>query len=325
MRDTIKRTVLRAFPELAGGYHLPRFARVIGIADPPAAGDTADEFRPRYAVDLELLDVHGNADSSLPTLHAVPLPVATCGPESGQFSYPARGTVVALQFAYGSPNKPMITGLYPSGHSLPAVQEGEMLLQARDGVSQRVDSSGNWTRSTDGNIKDSGKDYALEAFSSKTTLHQEEKNIEGNSAQNINGSWISRVLGAIRIACGGTLYLTCADTMALTSGQDININTARNMDATVQASATLQATNSLHWQAPACYIGNDTDNLFKMVSDLATEVSRLGTAFSTHTHSYAPGTGAAVPTAGASNKTTGTTVSTNSTTIRDKVGAMTGT
>jgi hypothetical protein len=36
MEDAIKRAVERQFPELTGGYHLPRFAKVIAVPDAPA-------------------------------------------------------------------------------------------------------------------------------------------------------------------------------------------------------------------------------------------------------------------------------------------------
>ncbi|MFU0497113.1 hypothetical protein ACMZYR_17420, partial [Pseudomonas syringae pv. actinidiae] len=35
MDDAIKRSVERQFPELTGGYHLPRFAKVVAVADAP--------------------------------------------------------------------------------------------------------------------------------------------------------------------------------------------------------------------------------------------------------------------------------------------------
>jgi hypothetical protein len=62
-KDAIRRAVGGQFPELIGGYHLPRFARVGSVADAPASAGICDDFRPRYAVDIELLGPDGEVDS----------------------------------------------------------------------------------------------------------------------------------------------------------------------------------------------------------------------------------------------------------------------
>ena len=71
------------FPELSGGYHLPRFAQVVGVADAPAGAGICDEFRPRFAVDLQVLDQDNEPDESMPLLAGVPVPVPTGGDEMG--------------------------------------------------------------------------------------------------------------------------------------------------------------------------------------------------------------------------------------------------
>ncbi len=48
------------FPELASGMHLPKFARVMAASEPVSSGNFADPFRPRYAVDVQLLDADGS-------------------------------------------------------------------------------------------------------------------------------------------------------------------------------------------------------------------------------------------------------------------------
>ncbi|STK45285.1 Uncharacterised protein [Escherichia coli] len=54
-KSPIQRQIENAFPELASGLHLPRFARVEAPSEDVSGGDIADPFRPRYAVDLQLL------------------------------------------------------------------------------------------------------------------------------------------------------------------------------------------------------------------------------------------------------------------------------
>ena len=101
MDDAIKRSVERLFPELTGGYHLPRFARVVGVADAPADASMCDDFRPRYAVDIEVLGQDGEADPAIPRLAGVPLPLPSGGEEMGMFAFPQEGTQVVVCFAYG--------------------------------------------------------------------------------------------------------------------------------------------------------------------------------------------------------------------------------
>lgn len=60
-----KRQFDKAYPELSAGLHLPRRARVTGSPDTSALGDIHDPFRPRYAVNLQLLDADGN-DADVP-------------------------------------------------------------------------------------------------------------------------------------------------------------------------------------------------------------------------------------------------------------------
>ena len=341
MRELIKKTVRQEFPELAGGYHLPRMAQVLAIADAPADGDVADDFWPCYAVDLQVLDMHGNPDSSAPTLHAVPLPTAVCGgAEMGQFGFPQRGTLVLLQFAYGSVNKPAITAIYPHGGAMPACSEGEMVTQQRAGVQHRIDGAGNITRETDGKTHDISQDYLQEAFSSTVKLHQEAIEVEGNSTRTVKGGWVNRVLGAFRLAVGGSLNLSSADNMAMTTASDLNINVARNLaqavknnaslvakmlEQTLDETAKMTAGTSVHFEAPECYIGDSSNNLFKMVSDLAQATIDLANAVAAHTHLYIPGVLPPIATAVPNNAATATTVATDASTAKGKVDAMTGT
>ena len=119
MEEAIKRAVERQFPELSGGYHLPRFALVQGVADAPAQSGICDNFRPRYAVDLQVLAEDGEPDPNLPILAGVPLPVPVGGDEMVFFAFPAEGTMVVVNFAYGMPSKPFIQTILPHGLSLP--------------------------------------------------------------------------------------------------------------------------------------------------------------------------------------------------------------
>lgn len=83
MEDAIRRAVERQFPELTGGYHLPRFARVVAVADAPTDAGLCDDFRPRYAVDIVVLGADDEPDPAMPQLTGVPLPLPTGGGHAG--------------------------------------------------------------------------------------------------------------------------------------------------------------------------------------------------------------------------------------------------
>ncbi|MEB7742795.1 phage baseplate assembly protein V, partial [Escherichia coli] len=97
-----------------------------------------DPFRPRYAVNLQLLDGDGDPEPDTPVYNAVPLPVPMAGSDSGMFSFPPEGTLVEVGFVNGRQDKPFIRQIMAQGHSLPDVKPGEQLQQQRDGVSHRV-------------------------------------------------------------------------------------------------------------------------------------------------------------------------------------------
>lgn len=66
MDDAIRRSVERQLPEFTGSYHLPRFARVVAVADAPVSAGICDAFRPRSAVDIEVMGTDGGRDTKLP-------------------------------------------------------------------------------------------------------------------------------------------------------------------------------------------------------------------------------------------------------------------
>lgn len=173
MEDAIRRSVERQFPELTGGYHLPRFARVVAVADAPAGAGICDDFRPRYAVDIEVLGSDGEVDPQLPLLAGVPLPLPTGGEEMGIYAFPEEGTQVVVCFAYGLPNKPYIQTILPHGLSMPRVPKGDQVWQHSEAAQQRVDADGNWLRQTDGKIRTRRSSARLKrwrtASSSRTT------------------------------------------------------------------------------------------------------------------------------------------------------------
>jgi hypothetical protein len=170
------------FPELSGGYHLDRYARILKIADPPTAGSTCDRFRPYWAADIEILTPEGEPAPNFPKYEAVPLPVPAGGPDEGFFLWPRPGTVVTVRWIEGRPDHPVIQHVYPMGLSMPDVPDNMGRWQQRPGVYQFVDPVGNWERKTDKDIQDIARDIRETASGSRA------ETVGSNSTETVAGS-----------------------------------------------------------------------------------------------------------------------------------------
>ncbi|PHM68255.1 protein phage [Xenorhabdus sp. KJ12.1] len=157
-----QRQIDAAYPELSAGLHLPKLARIEAHTENTVSGDISDPFRPRYAVDVQLLDADGK-DAAAPVYRAVPLPLPMAGSESGMFQYPPIGTVVEIAFEGGRPDKPFIRQTLSQGNTLPDIKPGEQLQQQRAEVSQRVTQEGSWIRQTDQTINESSMHREIKA------------------------------------------------------------------------------------------------------------------------------------------------------------------
>lgn len=197
-----KRQIDKAYPELSAGLHLPRRARVTGSPDTAQLGDVQDPFRPRYAVNLQLLDADGN-DADMPELIAVPLPVPFAGNEGGLFQFPAEGAIVEVGFSDGRPDKPMVRQTLQDGQSLPAIQPGEQLQQQRAGVSQRITREGSWQRETDQAIE--------ETSASRVVVSDSESRQATTRTTTIKGNDSLTVLGSVTLMAGAVLQISDGD------------------------------------------------------------------------------------------------------------------
>lgn len=148
-KSPAQRQIDAAYPKLSAGLHLPKFARVEGPSEAVSRGDLADPFRPRYAVDVQLLDADGNPVANTPVYPAVPLPLPMAGAESGLFHFPPPGTLLEIGFTEGRPDKPFVRQILAHGQTLPDIKPGEQLQQQRAEVFQRVTVAGDWERQTD--------------------------------------------------------------------------------------------------------------------------------------------------------------------------------
>ncbi|AOA08390.1 phage baseplate assembly protein V [Pseudomonas sp. TMW 2.1634] len=296
MDDAIKRSVERLYPELTGGYHLPRFARVVGVADAPAGASMCDDFRPRYAVDIEVLGQDGEADPAVPRLTGVPLPLPSGGEEMGMFAFPQEGTQVVVCFAYGSPSKPYIQTILPHGLSLPKVPKGDQVWQHSDAVQQRVDADGNWLRLTDGKIRDHSLEREVEALGNSEKYQSHVQDVENHSTEDVGGIKRINALGALKLNSAGTATLAAVDDMHQATGRDYNLVVSKTHNAAVggdmqEKIAGLRksvAGASQQLVAPKNHVGSEGVNIFQVLCDTLDLVQQIASEIAAHTHGPTP-------------------------------------
>jgi hypothetical protein len=296
MDDAIRRSVERQFPELTGGYHLPRFARVVAVADAPAGAGICDDFRPRYAVDIEVMGPDGEPDTKLPILAGVPLPLPTGGEEMGIYAFPEEGTQVVVCFAYGLPHKPYIQTILPHGLSMPSVPKGDQVWQHSEACQQRVDADGNWLRQTDGKIRDKAIEREVEAMGNTETFQNHTRTVDDHSTESVGGIKKIEALGALKLLSGGSASLAAVDDLHQATGRDLNVVVGQKHNATVGGDMeerieglrkSLSAV-SQRLVAPKNHMGSEAVNIFKVVCDLLGVVEQMNIQLATHTHASTP-------------------------------------
>ncbi|HDT4622794.1 TPA: hypothetical protein QHO11_003146 [Klebsiella oxytoca] len=284
-----KRQIDRFYPELAAGLHLPKLGRVTGPTDSAALGDQSDKFRPRYAVNVQLLDENGGDDDS-PELVAVPLPVTMAGPEGGFYQFPPEGTIVELGFINGRPDAPIVRNTLQDDQPLPGISPGEQLQQQRAGVSQRVTKSGSWQRETDQAIEESSRqrivtgDVETRELSTRQTL--------------IKGGDQLTVIGTQRLLAGGVVQLVDGDWSVAASGKMATRCASREDVTTGAVEADIGGTLSEritgirksvaaahHILAPSIVIGSEAVNLMRLFTDTLDVLEELARQTAAHTHS----------------------------------------
>ncbi|MDY4299020.1 hypothetical protein SO486_03305 [Pseudomonas salmasensis] len=296
MDDAIRRSVERQFPELTGGYHLPRFARVVAVADAPAGAGICDDFRPRYAVDIEVMGPDGEPDTKLPILAGVPLPLPTGGEEMGIYAFPEEGTQVVVCFAYGLPHKPYIQTILPHGLSLPSVPKGDQVWQHSEACQQRVDADGNWLRQTDGKIRDKAIEREVEAMGNKETFQNHTRTVDDHSTESVGGIKTIEALGALKLLSGGSASLAAVDDLHLATGRDLNLVVGQKHNATVggdmeeRIGGVRQSVteNSQRYESPKTWVGSSEVNVLQVLCDLLEIVEQMNIQLAVHTHGATP-------------------------------------
>lgn len=296
MDDAIRRSVERQFPELTGGYHLPRFARVVAVADAPAGAGICDDFRPRYAVDIEVMGPDGEPDTKLPILAGVPLPLPTGGEEMGIYAFPEEGTQVVVCFAYGLPHKPYIQSILPHGLSMPSVPKGDQVWQHSEACQQRVDADGNWLRQTDGKILDKAIEREVEAMGNTEWYQSHTSTVDDHSTESVGGIKTLEALGALKLLSGGSASLAAVDDLHQATGRDLNLVVGQKHNATVggdmeeriQGMRQSVVVVSQRLIAPKTWLGSDGVNVLQVLCDLLDLLQKMNSQIAVHTHGATP-------------------------------------
>jgi len=266
------------------------------VADAPAQSGICDSFRPRYAVDLQVLAEDGEPDPNLPILAGVPLPVPVGGDEMGFFAFPAEGTMVVVNFAYGMPSKPFIQTILPHGLSLPKVPKGDQVWQHSETAQQRVDADGNWSRQTDGRIQDFSADREVQALDNQEHYQSHSQTVDDHSKETVGGVKTIEALGAVKLLSGGSMSVAAVDDLHQATGRDLNLVVGDKNNATVGGDMQERieglrksvAGDGQRLVAPKNWIGSESVNLFQVVCDLLDLVQEMNKDIALHVHAQGP-------------------------------------
>ncbi|EAX8008876.1 hypothetical protein BRO88_12705 [Salmonella enterica] len=296
-QSPMQRQVETLYPELGNKTHLPRMGRVISPTENTTQGDLHDEFRPRYAVNVQLLDENGNPAKDTPVYNAVPIPVPMAGSESGMFQYPPAGTLVTLAHVDGRPDKPTITGTHASGQSLPDIKPGEQLQQQRAEVFQRVHTDGTWQRETDQAIREKSTDRTIENTTETRTSTMRNVTVKANSTMTVLGTY-KLMSGHIQHIADGD-YAVAATKRLMQHAESAELDVTRTWTTTAQ-NATHNVAQALEEKigqikksvagqmqqivAPQVWFGSSTINTLNLMLELCDTVQQLAQQTAQHTH-----------------------------------------
>ncbi|MCW6546082.1 hypothetical protein NE897_10350, partial [Yersinia ruckeri] len=282
-KTPIQRQIDNAYPELSAGLHLPKMARVEGASEAVASGDLSDPFRPRYGVNLQLLDDDGQPAADTPIYPAVPLPLPMAGAESGMFQFPPPGTLVEVGFTGGRPDKPFVRQTLSQGNTLPDIKPGEQLQQQRDGVSQRVTVAGDWERKTDQVIREESMSRVITADDETRTLVARETTVQATDKTTVLGT-ASLLAGAIQQISEGDYSLATQANYLAKVGQNATVDVGQDLIEKIGNIRRSIAAVRQDVIAPVVWIGSQQINVMALMLETLDVVKELASLTASHTH-----------------------------------------
>lgn len=269
MRRTLLNLIRKVFPELHGGYHLPRMGEIIAISDAPKEEVATNRYRPYYAVDVQLLTPEGLFDTSMPLMRALPLPNMAGGNARGFFGFPEIGSKVILSFCYGSPGHPYIQAILPNGKSMPGLHPSDQIWQQQPNHYQRSNQEGDWERYGLRNIVDDARNITHRAENLTEELYHKMSSLKGDHQESIQGS----------------KETTCLGSVSFSAVEGLNLNSLRSLNAMGAGKVKLVSGKAMELRndsvklelddAGLVYLGNDNANLKSLMTDLITQISTL--------------------------------------------------
>ncbi|HAY0225360.1 TPA: hypothetical protein U0V61_001545 [Escherichia coli] len=294
-KSPLRRQMEAQFPELASGTLRTQLARVTAHPEPATLGDVADDFRPRYAVDVQLLDEDGNDKTSTPVYPSVPLPVPMGGSEAGCFAYPPVGTLVEITHVEGRPDRPVIRQILPSGQNLPAIKPGEQLQQQRAEVFQRVTTDGSWQRETDQQIQESSATRSITSDQEERTTTTRTTTVQASDTTTVLGN-STLMAGQVLHVADGDYAIVASESLhqkaraLLTELESAEINVSGNLSESITGQRSCQA-GELEFVASSVFIGRGGQkaksrlNLLTLLMDILELIQQLASHTASHTHS----------------------------------------
>jgi len=262
----------------------------------PGRAGICDDFRPRYAVDIEVMGPDGEPDTKLPILAGVPLPLPTGGEEMGIYAFPEEGTQVVVCFAYGLPHKPYIQTILPHGLSMPSVPKGDQVWQHSEACQQRVDADGNWLRQTDGKIRDKAIEREVEAMGNTETFQNHTRTVGDHSTESVGGIKTIEALGALKLLSGGSASLAAVDDLHQATGRDLNlvvgqkhnVTVGGDMEERIEGLRKSVAVVSQRLVARKTWVRVRGVNVLQVLCDLLDLVQQMNTQLAGHVHGPTP-------------------------------------
>lgn len=280
-RTIAQQQIDNAYPELSAGLHLPKFARVEAPTEHTTAGDISDPFRPKYAVDVQMVDADGN--DVAPVYQAVPLPLPMAGNESGMFQYPPVGSMVEIAFENGRADKPFIRQVLSHGNTLPDIKPGEQLQQQRQEVSQRVTPDGTWHRQTDQKIIEESMHREVKTDTENRTVIARETTVQATDKTTVIGTSTLMAGAIMQIAEGDFSQATQANKVVAV-GKNMTVDVGQKLEEKIGAVRSSIAGAMQKIMAPVVYLGNEQLNVMQCMLDTLDVVNELATLTASHTH-----------------------------------------
>jgi len=283
MDDQIAKIIKKHYPEIAQGWHVPVWAVVTTINEDPKEGDLSNQFRPRYAVNVKLLDKQGNEASS-PEMPNIAIS-GNFSASGGIMQPPEPGAIVELNFAFGDINKPYISTVLPYNSTLPSCKPGKVVTQGRKGAKTAIDNNGNISLETDRELKQISTKLTQLANQIKTEATSKTSTTRSHLIENVGGKYQLTAFGALLLLTTGHAELSALESLTLSTASDLNENVAGKKQVIAG-----ELISMLVEEGGKINIGNSGVNVVDILYQLIDVVNQLATSLSTHIHPAPDGT-----------------------------------